>query len=135
LDAELISGAALADDPGVVGDDLAVGVEDRLYALDGDVAGDGFHDAENGDAALGFCLTDLRAAWFVGSDLVDEAGAAVGLASWFDEDFAGIQCDCFDGAVFEIDIVGRDEEEEQDQGDHDVVMKAAALVGPPEIAA
>ena len=41
--------------------------------------------------------------------------------------------DGFDRAVLEVDDVWSDEEEEQDGGDHDVVMEAAALVGPEEV--
>ena len=43
--------------------------------------------------------------------------------------------DGFDGLVFEVDEVRREEEEEKDERDHDVVVEAAALVGPPEVRA
>ncbi len=67
------SRCSLADDPGVVGDDFAVRVEDGFVALDGDGAGDGFDDAEDGGAAVFVGLGGLRAAGLVGANLVEEA--------------------------------------------------------------
>src|ERR1700722_12033645 len=93
----------LAEDPGVVGDDGVLGVVDGLVALEGDLAGDGFDDAEDGGAGLG---GGGGATSVVGSALVEEAAAAAGDASLFDEVLAGVEGDGFDGAVLEVDEVG-----------------------------
>ncbi len=50
------------------------------------------------------------------------------------EHFAAAQRDLGHGTVLEVDEPRRDEDEQQDQRDHDVVVHAAALVGPEEIA-
>ena len=50
---------------------------DGLVALEGDGAGDGFDDAEDGVVAFVVGLAGLRAAGHVGADLVDEVGVAV----------------------------------------------------------
>ena len=70
-----------------------------------------------------------------GADLVREEDVAVGsLGVALDEDFAGVQRDGGDGLVLEVDEVRADEDEDQDGGDHDVVLNAAALVGPEDVA-
>src|ERR1700757_1659955 len=97
--------AALAGNPGVVGDDAALGIADRLVALEGDFAGDGLDDTDNGGAegsvvSGGFlgCLLDV-----VGADLVDEAAGAVCGAGLFDEDLGGVEGNGLHGAVLEVD--------------------------------
>ena len=62
----------LAEDPGVVGGDAAGGIANGLVALDGDLAGDGFDDAEDGGVQLvvGLCVAEV-----FGADLVEEAPA------------------------------------------------------------
>jgi len=126
----------LAKDPGIVGDDLAVGVEDGLIVVEGDLAGDGLDHAQDGGAALEVGLVGVGcAAVVVGADLVDEAGATAAGTGLFDEDFRIAEGDGCDGLVAEVDEVGRDEEEDEDEGDHHVVVDAAALVGPEEVAA
>ena len=71
----------------------------------------------------------------VGADLVDEAGAAADAARLFDQHLAGAQGDGGDGLVAEVDEARPEEEEGEDQRDHDVVVDAAAVVGPEEVAA
>src|ERR1019366_1919155 len=135
LDAKTVLPDASADDPRVVSDHFAAGVEDGFAMLDGDLAGDGFNDAKDGGTALALGLRGLRTAGHVGADLVNESGVAVRLPGFLDQDLAGVERDGLDGAVVEVDDVGRDEEEDQDQRHHHVVVKAAAFIGPEEIAA
>ena len=85
-------------------------------------------------AALVFGLRGLGATGHVGADLVDELGAAADLTGLLDQDLAGVEGDGLDGTVLEVDEARRDEHEDEDQGDHDVVGEAAARVGPPEVA-
>ena len=126
--------AASAHDPGVIRDDLAMGIENRLIVLDGDGAGDGLDYTQDGVAAFRLGLGDMRAARHIGADLVDELGVAVDLAGFLDQHLCGLEGDGFHGAVFEVDDAGREEEEEEDQRHQHVKVKAAALVGPPEVA-
>ena len=123
---------ALTKDPGVVGDDAVLRVADGFVTLKGDFAGDGFDDAEDSCAEFG---VSRGSAEVVGADLVEEAAAATGGAGLFDEDFAGAEGDGLDGAIVEVDEVGRDEHEEEDGGDEDVVVEAATLVGPEDVVA
>ena len=132
LDANCNWQRQLAEDPGVVGDDLAVDVEDGLEVIDGDFAGDGFDDAEDGGAAI---FVGGGSAHVVGADLVEEADAVAAAAGLFDEDFAGAERDGLDGLVSEVDVVRRDEHEGEDERHHDVVVEAAAFVGPEDVAA
>src|SRR5262245_14523021 len=41
----------------------------------------------------------------------------------------------FDRFVIEVDPVGREEDEDEDKRHHDVIVKRASFVGPPEVAA
>src|ERR1017187_8757665 len=111
-----------------------MGIEDGLIVLDGDGSGDGLDHAQDGVAAFRLGLGDLRAARHVGTDLVDELGVAIDLAGFLDQHLSGLEGDGLDGAVLEVDDAGREEEEEEDQRHQHVKVKAAALVGPPEVA-
>jgi hypothetical protein len=133
--------AALAEDPGAVGYGGAFGVEDGFVAFEGDLAGygfDGFEDA-GADAVVvveGLAFAGGGAGDLFGAHLVEEAAGAVGAgAGLFDEDLGGVEGDGGDGLVFEVDEVGADEEEDEDEGDHDVVVEAAAFIGPEDVAA
>ena len=106
--------SALTQDPGVVGDDLALGVEDGFVALDGDFAGDGFDDAQDGGADL---LVGGGGAHVFGADLVDEAAAGAFAAGLADEDFAGVEGDGLYRAVFEVEDVWRRKHEDEDEGE------------------
>ncbi len=122
----------LAEDGGVVGDDASGGVADGGVVFESDVARDGLDDAEDGVADVG---GGGGAVEVFGADLVDEAGLVAGDVLGFDEDFAGAERDGRDGAVFEVDEAGGDEDEGQDEGDHDVVVEAAAFVLPEDVVA
>src|SRR5277367_3295754 len=86
----------LAENPGVVGDDLSLSVADGLVVVDGDLAGDGFNDAEDGGAAFGI---GIGPAHVVGANLVHETAASAGGACLFDQNFAGVESDGLDRFV------------------------------------
>ena len=91
-----------------------MGVVDGLVVVEGDLAGDGLDDAEDGGAALGFGLVGVgSAAVVVDADLVDEAGVGAGDASLLDQDLAGAEGDGGDGLIAEVDEARADEEEER----------------------
>ena len=117
--------------PGVVGDYLALGVVDGFVVLDRDLAGDRFHHAENRGAAF---RIGCRVAHVFGANLIDEAAASAGGAGLPHQDFAGVQGYGLDRFVFVVDDVRRDEHEEKDRRHHDVVLDAAAFVGPEDVA-
>ncbi len=110
---------------------MALGVADWLVALQGDFAGDGLDDAEDGGLALG---VGGGVTHVVGTNLIEETGARAVGSCFLDEDFAGTEGYGFDGAVLEVDDAWGEEEEEQDKRHHNVVVEAAALVGPVEVA-
>ena len=115
----------------VVGNDFAAGVLDGRDALDGDGAGDGLDDAYG-------CVLKRGAAGAVEvgcANGVDKVFGSRGVPGVTDEDLSGLKSDVRDRAIFEVDEAGPKEEEKKDERDHHIVVKAAALVGPEEVAA
>src|SRR6185437_1761229 len=92
-----------AEHPGIVGNDLLLGVVVRVGVLVGDGVGDRLDYPENGSSTVCFTLVRSWATPDVSAYLVDELGAVTDLAGLPDEDLSRADGDGFYGAVSEVD--------------------------------